>query len=270
MTTSLALEGIKAKQQKTWESGDYGAVAALIHPISEALVQAADLSAGSRVLDVATGTGNAAIAAARCLCEVVAVDYVPDLMDRGRARADAEHLRIKFREADAEKLPCDDGEYDAVLSVVGVMFAPNQEDAAAEMIRVVRPGGTIALANWTPGGFIGRMFVVMGRHLPPPAGVAPPPRWGLPEHLELLFGAGAARISTTPRDFMLRYRSAAHFVDVFRTWYGPVHKAFAALSAEGQARLDADLHQLIAEFNEGGDGTMVVPAEYLEVIITRQ
>jgi len=221
------------------------------------------------VLDVAAGNGNCSLAAARRWCDVTSTDYVPALLQAGRRRATAERLRIAFREADAEALPFDDGTFDVALSSFGVMFAPDHVRSAAEMLRVVRSGGTIALANWTPAGFIGRLFGVVGRHLPPPAGVTPPARWGVPEHLELLFGAGAADIRTTTRDFMFRYLSAAHFIDVFRTWYGPVHKAFAALPAAGQDALDADLHALIAEFNEGGDGTMVVPGEYLEAVITK-
>jgi SAM-dependent methyltransferase len=263
------LAALKQRQQATWASGDFAIIGTTLQIVGETLCEAADLRAGSKVLDVCAGNGNCSLAAARRWCDVTSTDYVPALLEDGRRRAAAERLPITFREADVEALPFADGTFDAVLSSFGVMFAPDHRRSAAEMLRVVRSGGTIAMANWTPGGFIGRMFVVIGRHVPPPAGVAPPPRWGVPEHLELLFGEGAARIGTTPRDFMLRYRSAAHFVDVFRTWYGPVHKAFAALPAEGQARLDADLHELIAEFNEGGDGTMVVPAEYLEIVITK-
>ena len=263
------LAAIKQRQQTTWASGDFGIIGTTLQIVGETLCEAADLRAGSKVLDVAAGNGNCSLAAARRWCEVTSTDYVPALLEDGRRRAAAERLPITFREADVEALPFDDGAFDAVLSSFGVMFAPDHQRSAAEMLRVVRGGGTIALANWTPAGFVGRMFGVVGRHVPPPAGVTPASRWGLPEHLELLFGASAAQIRTTPRDFMFRYRSAAHFVDVFRTWYGPVHKAFAALPAEGQARLDADLHELIAEFNEAGDGTMAVPGEYLEVVITK-
>ncbi len=261
---------IKQRQQATWASGDFGIIGTTLQIVGETLCEAADLRSNWRVLDVAAGNGNCSLAAARRWCEVTSTDYVPALLEGGRRRADAERLPITFREADVEALPFADASFDAVLSSFGVMFAPNHQRAAREMLRVVRSGGTIALANWTPAGFIGRLFGVVGRHVPPPAGLTPPARWGLPEHLELLFGAGASEIRATPRDFVFRYRSAAHWVDVFRTWYGPVHKAFAALPAEGQARLDADLHELIAEFNEGGDGTMVAPAEYLEVLITKR
>ncbi len=266
MTTSLALDGLKAKQQKTWASGDYGAVAALIHPMSEALVQAADLSAGSRVLDVATGTGNAAIAAARCLCEVVAVDYVTALLERARARAEAEHLTVKFREADAEGLPCDDGEYDAVLSVVGVMFAPNQERVAGELLRVCRPGGTIALANWTPDGFIGHLFRTVGRHVPPPPGVRPPVEWGTEERLRELFGDRVTGLRVTRREFVFRFASAADFADYFRVNYGPTLKAFEALDDDAGKLLHDDLVELADRHNTATDGTLKIPAAYAEML----
>ena len=266
MTTSLALDGIKAKQQKTWASGDYGAVAALIHPMSEALVQAADLSAGSRVLDVAAGTGNAAIAAARCLCDVTAVDYVTDLMDRGRARADAEHLPVTFQEADAEQLPCEDGEYDAVFSVVGVMFAPDQEAAASELVRVVRPGGTIGLANWTPDGFIGQLFKTVGRRVPPPPGVRPPVEWGTESRLRELFGDRVTDLRVTPREFVFRFTSAEHFADYFRGNYGPTLKAFEAVGEEGAKALYEDLVELATRHNSADDGTVKIRSGYVEVL----
>jgi len=269
MTTTLTLDGIKAKQQKTWASGDYGAVAALIHPISEELVQAADLSAGSRVLDVATGSGNAAIAAARCLCEVTAVDYVTDLMDRGRARAAAEHLPVKFVEADAEALPCDDGEYDAVLSVVGVMFAPHPEAAAAELIRVCRPGGVIALANWTAAGFIGALFRTVGRLVPPPPGVRPAVEWGSETRLRELFGDRVSRLTVTPREFVFRFTTPEAFADYFRANYGPTLKAFEALDADGGKQLYEDLVALAARNNRATDGTVKIAAEYAQVLAYR-
>lgn len=264
--TTLHLDGLKAKQQKTWASGDYGAVAALIHPMSEALVQAADLSAGSRVLDVATGTGNAAIAAARCLCEVTAVDYVTELMDRGRARAEAEHLPVTFREGDAERLPCDDGEYDAVLSVVGVMFAPDQEQAAAELLRVCRPGGTIALANWTPDGFIGHLFKTVGRHVPPPPGVRPAVEWGDEARLRELFGDRVTGLRVTRREFVFRFASADAFADYFRTHYGPTLKAFEALDEAAGKLLRDDLVELADRYNAATDGTVKIPSAYAEVL----
>jgi ubiquinone/menaquinone biosynthesis C-methylase UbiE len=269
-TAAPDLEAIKKKQQATWASGDFGIIGTTLQIVGESLCEAVDLRSGAKVLDVAAGNGNCSLAAARRWCDVTSTDYVPALLEDGRRRAAAERLPITFQEADVEALPFADGTFDVVLSSFGVMFAPNHGRSAREMLRVVRSGGRIGLANWTPGGFIGRLFAVVGRHVPPPAGVTPPPRWGLPDHLELLFGADAAEMRTTPRDFMFRYRSAAHFVEVFRTWYGPTHKAFAALPAEGQARLEQDLVDLIAAFNRSGDETMVVPAEYLEVVIRKR
>jgi ubiquinone/menaquinone biosynthesis C-methylase UbiE len=270
MTTTLELDGLKAKQRKTWASGDYGAVAALIHPIAENLVLAADLSAGSRVLDVATGTGNAAIAAARCLCVVDAVDYVPELLERGRARAAAEHLPVRFVEGDAEALPGPDGGYDAVFSVVGVMFAPNQEQAAAELVRVVRPGGTVALANWTPDGFIGELFRTVGRRVPPPPGVRAPVEWGHEPRLRELFAERVDDLRVTRRDFVFRFGSAEAFADYFRAHYGPTLKAFEALGADDAALLYEDLVQLVNRHNVSGDGTVRVPSGYVEVLARRR
>ena len=269
MTSALVFDGIKARQQKTWSSGDYGAVAALIHPMSERLVQAADLSAGSRVLDVATGTGNAAIAAARCLCAVTGVDYVPGLLDRGRARAAAEHLPVDFVEGDAEALPGRDGEYDAVLSVVGVMFAPDQEQSAAELTRVCRPGGTIALANWTPDGFIGELFRTVGRRVTPPPGVRAPVEWGHEPRLRELFGDRVRDLRATRQEFTFRFRTAADFADYFRDHYGPTLKAFEALDADTGKLLHADLVELVNRYNVATDGTAKIPSAYLEVLAIR-
>jgi len=263
------LDGLKARQQKTWASGDYGAVAALIHPMAERLVQAADLAAGSRVLDVATGTGNAAIAAARCLCRVVGVDYVPELLERGRARAAAERLPVRFVEADAEALPCDDGEHDAVLSVVGVMFAPDQERAAAELTRVCRPGGTIALANWTPDGFIGDLFRTVGRRVPPPPGVRAPAEWGAEPRLRELFGDRVTDLRVNRRHFVFRFPSAEAFADYFRENYGPTLKAFEALDHEQGEQLYADLLDLVRRHNTARDGTARIPSAYAEVLAVR-
>jgi ubiquinone/menaquinone biosynthesis C-methylase UbiE len=269
-TAAPDLEAIKKKQQATWASGDFGIIGTTLQIVGETLCEAIDLRPGSKVLDVAAGNGNCSLAAARRWCDVTSTDYVPALLEDGRRRAAADRLPITFQEADVEALPFADATFDVVLSSFGVMFAPNHERSANEMLRVVRSGGRIGLANWTPTGFIGRLFAVVGRHVPPPAGVTPPPRWGTPDHIERLFGADAAEIRTTPRDFMFRYRSAEHFVEVFRTWYGPTHKAFAALSAEGQAALERDLVSLVDTFDTSGDETMVVPAEYLEVVITKR
>jgi len=234
------------------------------------LCEAIDLRPGSKVLDVAAGNGNCSLAAARRWCDVTSTDYVASLLEDGRRRAHAERLPMQFQEADAEALPFADGAFDAVLSSFGVMFAPNHSRAASEMVRVCRSKGRIGLANWTPRGFIGQLFKVVGQHVPPPPALTPPSRWGVEDYLEQLFGGSAADIHTTPRDFMFRYRSPQHWVDVFRAWYGPVLKAFEALPPEGQQRLEQDLLSLANSFNRSGDATMVVPAEYLEVVIVRK
>jgi len=267
--SELALDGLKAKQQKTWASGDYGAVAALIHPIAEDLVQEADLSAGQRVLDVAAGTGNAALAAARCGCRVTATDYVPELLERARERAAAEHLAIEAEVADAENLPCSDGQYDAVLSVVGAMFAPDQERVAAELTRVCRPGGTIAMANWTPEGFIGQMFRTVGRRVPPPPGIRGPVEWGSEARIRELFGDRVRDLRVQPRTFVFRFTSPEEFASYFREHYGPTLKAFEALGPDGGKPLFDDLVALATEHNVATDGTAKIPSAYVQVLATR-
>jgi SAM-dependent methyltransferase len=267
--TELVLDGLKAKQQKTWASGDYGAVAALIQPIAEELVQAADLSAGAEVLDVAAGTGNAAIAAARCGCRVTATDYVPGLLDRARERAAAEHLPMESAVADAEDLPGADASYDAVLSVVGAMFAPDQDKVAAELVRVCRPGGTIAMANWTPDGFIGEMFRTVGRRVPPPPGIRGPVEWGSEARVRELLGGRVAGLRVVPRTFVFRFASPEHFADYFREHYGPTLKAFEALGPDGGKPLFDDLVELAARHNVATDGTAKIPSAYLQVLATR-
>ena len=264
------LEAIKARQRATWASGDFGIIGTTLQIVGESLCEAVDLRAGSRVLDVAAGNGNCSLAAARRFGKVTSTDYVPALLEDGRRRAEAERLSIKFQEADAEALPFADGSFDVVLSSFGVMFAPNHVQAANEMARVCRSKGRIGMANWTPRGFIGQLFAVVGRHVPPPPALTPPSRWGLEDYLEGLFRASASDIRTTHRDFVFRYRSAEHWVDVFRSWYGPVHKAFAALEAEVQPRLERDLIDLIRQFNTSGDSTVVIPAEYAEVVVVKK
>ena len=268
--STVQLEAIKAKQQATWASGDFSVIGTTLQIVGESLCEAVDLRAGSRVLDVAAGNGNCSLAAARRFCDVMSTDYVPELLEDGRRRAVAERLSIVFEKADAEALPFGDESFDVVLSSFGVMFTPNHARAAQEMLRVCRRGGRIGLANWTPRGFIGRVFAVVNRHVSPPVGLTPPSRWGMEDHLEELFMVPASDVHTTYRDFVFRYHSPAHWVDVFRTWYGPVHKAFAGLSAVAQGQLERDLLALIAEFNTSGDSTMVVPAEYLEVVVVRK
>jgi SAM-dependent methyltransferase len=264
------LKAVKMRQQGAWSSGDYAIVGTTLQIVGEELAEALDLRAGHTVLDVAAGNGNASLAAARRWCEVTSTDYVPALLDRARERAEAERLAITFQDADAEALPFADGAFDAVVSTFGVMFTADQERAAAEMLRVTRSGGKIGLANWTPQGFIGQLFKTIGKHVPPPAGVKPPALWGTRERLDELFQPHAAAIRCTPRGFVFRYRSPEHWLDVFRTWYGPVLKAFAALDSTGQQALEDDLLALIDRFNRSGDDTMVAPSEYLEVVITKR
>ena len=263
------LAAVKRRQQGAWSSGDYAVVGTTLQIVGEELCEAVDVRAGQKVLDVAAGNGNASLAAARRWCDVVATDYVPALLERARERADAERLRIEFREVDAEALLFPDGSFDAVLSTFGVMFTPDQERAAAELVRVCRPGGRIGLANWTPDGFVGQLFKTIGTHVPPPSGVRSPALWGTRARLAELFEPHAASIRSAQRHFVFRYRSPEHCVEVFRTFYGPVLKAFAALEPPGRSALERDLLGLIGRFNRSGDGTVVVPSEYLEVVVTR-
>ncbi len=229
------LAAIKARQQATWAAGDFGQIGVRLQIVGESLCEAVDLRATDKVLDVAAGNGNASLAAARHFADVTSTDYVPALLEQGRLRAEADRLPITFQVADAEALPFDPESFDVVLSTFGVMFAPNQERAASELLRVVRPGGTIGLANWTPGGFIGRLFELMSALVPPPAGLRSPMEWGSEPRLVELFGPQATDIRTTRRTYTFRYRSAEHWIEVFRTYYGPTHKAFGALDAAGQA-----------------------------------
>ncbi len=262
------LAAVKQKQQAAWSSGNYAVVGITLQIVGETLCEAADVLSGERVLDVAAGNGNATLAAARRYARVTSTDYVPQLLDRGRARADADGLAVEFQVADAEELPFADGSFDVVLSTFGVMFTPNQEKAAAELLRTCRSGGRIAMANWTPEGFIGQLFKTIGKHVPPPAGVKSPALWGTEARLRELFGAGASEIQCSKRLFNFRYRSADHWLEVFRTWYGPVYKAFAALGDNGPA-LEKDLRELLARVNRADDAALVVPGEYLEVVIRR-
>jgi SAM-dependent methyltransferase len=264
------LTAVKGRQQATWSSGDYAVIGTTLSITGELLCEAVDLRPGQRVLDVAAGNGNATLAAARRWGDVTSTDYVPALLERGRARAEAERLTVRFQEADAEQLPFADGSFDVVLSIFGVMFTPNQEQAAQELLRVCRPGGKIGLATWTPEGFIGNVFKTIGKYVPPPAGVKSPALWGTEQRLNELLGAGISQLTINRRIFVFRYRSAEHFLDVFRTYYGPVLKAFAALDAAGQAGLARDLTELLERFNQGGADTLSVPSEYLEVVATRR
>jgi SAM-dependent methyltransferase len=264
------LTSLKLGQQRIWASGDYAAVAARIQLIAELLIDAADIPAGSTVLDVATGSGNAAIAAARTGCAVTGIDYVGSLLGRARARAAAEGLDVQFSEGDAESLPFEDESFDAVVSVLGVMFTPDQERAASELLRVVRPGGTIALANWTPSSFIGDMLRAVARRVPPPTGVRSPLEWGTEPRLVELLGSGVAELSVRPRQFVFRFRSAEQFVAFFRTHYGPVHMAFAKLDEDGQAGLERELAELATRHHRPAGASLAIPSDYVEVVATRR
>ncbi len=264
------LMAVKSRQQATWSSGDYAVIGTTLTITGELLCEAVELRPGQRVLDVAAGNGNATLAAARRWADVTSTDYVATLLDRGRARAAAEHLPVTFQEADAEDLPFADRSFDMVLSVFGVMFTPHQEQAAQELLRVCRPGGKIGLANWTPEGFIGHVFRTIGKYVPPPPGVKPPALWGTEQRLSELFGDGISELTINRRLFVFRYRSAQHFLEVFRTYYGPILKAFAALDSVGQASLTHDLTEVLQRFNQGGADSLAVPSEYLEVVATRR
>ncbi|MDE2614697.1 MAG: class I SAM-dependent methyltransferase [Burkholderiales bacterium] len=260
---------LKQRQQATWASGDYAVLGVTLQIVGESLAEAADIRAGERVLDVAAGNGNATLAAARRFARVTSTDYVPKLLERGAARAQAEGLQIDFRLADAEALPFADASFDAALSTFGVMFVADPAAAAAELRRVVRPGGRIGLACWTPAGFIGEVLGLVGKHLPPPAGASSPLAWGTESRLVELFGPVAADMRSQRREFVFRYLTPEHWLQVFRDFYGPVHKAFAALDGAAGERLAQDILALLRRRNRGGDGALVIPAEYLETVITR-
>ncbi len=264
-----AFADIKTRQRDAWSSGDYAVVGTTLQIVGENLCEALDLHAGQRVLDVAAGNGNVSLAAARRWCDVVATDYVPKLLDRARERADAERLRIEFREADAEALPFADESFDVVVSTFGVMFTPDQDRAAAELARVCRRGGKIGLANWTPEGFIGQLFKCVGQHVAPPPAIKSPLLWGTTERIEELFGPHAASIAMMKRDFVFRYRSPEHWLEIFKSYYGPLVKAFATLAPPAQGALWRDLLALVDRHNRSGDASVVIPSGYLEVIITR-
>jgi len=260
---------IKTRQQATWASGDYGQIGTRLQIVGESLCEAVDLRSSEKVLDVAAGSGNASLAAARRYADVTATDYVPSLLEQAQHRAEADGIRMSTLVADAENLPFADGEFDVVLSTYGVMFSPNQERAAAEMARVTKSGGRIGMANWTPDSFVGQLFRVIGRFVPPPAGVMSPAAWGDQSRLGELFGPYSREMRTERKQFVFRFRSAKHWIDTFRDYYGPVLKAFAALDEPGQAALERALADLIGGFDKGGPRGLVVPGDYLEVVIDR-
>jgi ubiquinone/menaquinone biosynthesis C-methylase UbiE len=259
---------IKARQRAVWASGDYAVVGTTLQPVGESLVEAADVRAGQRVLDVACGNGNALLAAARRGARVTGLDYVPALLERARLRAEAEGVSPELIEGDAEAMPFEDGTFQVVLSTFGVMFAPNQAQAARELARVACAGGKIALASWTPDGFIGQLLRCVGKYAPPAPGLTSPAQWGSEAHLTQLF-EGRARIQRCEKKlFTFHYLSADHFIDVFRRFYGPSHKAFASLDAHGQAALSEDMRAVITKFSAGGEA-LAVPSEYLEVVLQK-
>lgn len=264
------LGAIKSRQQATWASGDYSVIARTLAVVAESLCETVDVRAGERVLDVAAGTGNAAIAAARRYADVTASDFVPALLEHARMRAQTEGLLLTLREADAEALPFPEASFDVVLSTYGVMFTPDQERAAQELVRVCRPGGRIGLANWTPDGFIGQLFRLIGRYVPPPPGLRSPALWGTAERLHELFGGAAVSVSVTPREFVFRYQSGQHWIDVFRAFYGPVHKAFGALDDSRQRTLTNEILELLARFDRGEGAGIAVAGSYIEAVITRR
>jgi ubiquinone/menaquinone biosynthesis C-methylase UbiE len=270
MSMTIELEAIKEKQQKTWASGNYAVIGNQLVIMGERLFEAVDVHSGQKVLDVATGSGNTAISAARRYCDVTGIDYVPELIEQAKERAGAEGLEITFEVGDAENLPYPDASFDVVLSTVGVMFAPDQEKTASELLRVCKPGGKIGLTNWTPDGFIGNMFRTVGKHVPPPPGVKPPPLWGTEERLWELFGEGISSLHAMRHSYMFRSLSVEHFIESFRTYYGPVHKAFESLDAAGQDAFASDLEELLRNWNTSGDETVVASSDYLEVVAVRR
>ena len=261
---------IKGRQQAAWASGDFAVIGVTLQIVGETLAEAADIRAGETVIDVAAGNGNATLAAARRFARVTSTDYVPALLDKGRMRAAAEGLQVEFRVADAEDLPFPAGAFDVALSTFGVMFAPDHVRCAGELLRVVRQGGRIGLANWTPDSFVGQLFKTIGKYVPPPAGVMSPLLWGTQAYLGELFGDAAADIRTARRDFNFRYASPAHMLQVFRDYYGPVYKAFGALDIQGQAALEHDMLALIEGFNAAGEASLVLPAQYLEAVVIKR
>jgi len=265
-TSTVDLTVVKSTQQQTWATGDYGRIGTTLVLMGELLCEAADLCAGWRVLDVATGSGNTALSAARRHCRVTGIDYVPDLVDQARARAAADHLEVEFAVGDAEQIPLPDQSFDAVLSTIGVMFAPDHARAAAELLRVCRPGGRIGLTAWTPDGFVGEMFELYARYVPPPPGLLSPVLWGTEDHLRRLFGDAVSELRATIRSQVFRYPSAAHYVEWLRTWFGPTIRTFVGLDEHCRNTLATEFEALVQRHNRVDDGTLVLGAEYLEVV----
>ena len=270
MNDSVDLGAIRDVQQKTWSEGDFGMVAGLVMMVAEELAEALDLVPDERVLDVACGSGNGALAAARRTWGgAVGADFVPALLERGRERAATERLDVEFVEADATDLPFGDGEFDAVISIFGAMFAADQEKAAAELLRACKPGGRIGMANWVPDSGVGQMFMTVAKHAPPPPGVQPPLLWGTEERLRELFGDGISDLRVERRKSRQTFRSADHWLDFFRTYFGPTKVAVERVGPEGEAALEADLRVFLEESNVAGDRALVIEPEYLQVVATR-
>jgi ubiquinone/menaquinone biosynthesis C-methylase UbiE len=262
-------EAIKARQRATWATGDYGRIGVTLQIVGEELCEAASVSAADRVLDVAAGSGNASLAAARRFADVTSTDYVPELLEQGRRRAEADGLRLVTQVADAEDLPFADGSFDVVLSTFGAMFSPDHRRTAGQLLRVTKSGGRIGIANWTPDGFIGQLFRLIGGFVPPPVGLASPAEWGKETRIVELFGPYARDIRAQTKQFNFNYRSSEHWIEFFRTFYGPVNKAFAALDDAKQRSLHDAIAALIERLNRGGRRALVVPSDYLEVVITK-
>jgi len=266
---AIDLAAVKGRQQIAWGSGDYAIIGTTLQIVGESLCEAVDLRSNQHVLDVAAGNGNATLAAARRFADVVSTDYVGALLERGRERAKADRFPVTFQEADAEALPFADQSFDVVLSTFGVMFTPNQQQAANELARVCRRGGKIGLANWTPEGFVGQLFKIIGKYVPPAPGMKSPSLWGTRAHLDTLFGSKGS-VAAESKNFVFRYKSREHWLEIFRGYYGPVLKAFAAIEPEARDTLEADIYALLDAFNVARDGTLVLPSEYLEVVITKR
>ncbi len=270
MSEQPDFQAVTEIQQKVWSAGDFAKIGTIVMPVSENLAEAVDMSPRDRVLDVACGSGNAAIAAGRRTWgDVTGLDFVPSLLESGRKRAAAEGMEIEFVEGDAQQLPFEDGSFDTVLSVFGAMFAPDQEKAAAELLRVCRPGGKIGMSNWTPEGFVGDFFKATASHAPPPPGLTPPVAWGTEERVRELFGDGISDLRCERRIFRQPFESVDHCIEYFREWFGPTKMAFERVGEEGAAALEGDYRKMIEKHDIGGERGMIAPAEYLEVVATR-
>ncbi|MFN8163018.1 MAG: methyltransferase domain-containing protein [Solirubrobacterales bacterium] len=257
-------------QQRTWSEGDFAMVAGIVSLPADELAEALQIYPDERVLDVACGSGNGAIAAARrAWGNTVGCDFVPALLERGRARAATEHLEIEFVEADAQDLPFEDASFDVVMSIFGAMFAPDQERTAAELLRVAKPGGRIGMANWTPDGGVAGLFMTVAKHAPPPPGVLPPVLWGTEARLRELFGDGISDLRIERRRSRQPFRSVDHYLEFFRTYFGPIKMAFERVGPEGEEALANDLRQFLEENNTAGERALVFEPEYLQVVATR-